>query len=201
MDIVNTKTGLAIGSADRFGQAIARLIPMPKSITRMPEQWGAFRYNVAAKKFEFVPAKAAKIDGILYATIASTSNSVYVVADNKVSFNDTVKQWSRPFVELAAAKGLVEGVGGGKYAPNQSVTRAEFAAALIRSLGRGTISGSLAPYDDVKPGAWYFGAVAAAKELGLIDFESGERFLPDQPMTREEMASMLAAAIKLEKLG
>ncbi|QMV41906.1 S-layer homology domain-containing protein [Cohnella cholangitidis] len=199
MDIVNTKTGLAIGSADRFSQAIARLIPMPKSITGMPEQWGAFRYNAAAKKFEFVPAKAVKIDGILYATIASASNSVYVVADNKVSFNDTVKQWSRPFVELAAAKGLVEGVGGGKYAPNQSVTRAEFAAVLIRSLGRGTISGGSAPYDDVKPGAWYFGAVATAKELGLIDFGSGERFLPDQPLTREEMASMLAAAIKLEK--
>ncbi|MBW7476701.1 cadherin-like beta sandwich domain-containing protein [Paenibacillus oenotherae] len=201
MDIMNTRTGQAIGSADQFSQAIARLIPMPKSVTGMPEQWGAFRYNAAAKQFEFVPAKTVTIDGVLYVTISSTSNSVYVVANNEISFNDTVKHWGRPFVELAAAKGLVEGVGGGKYAPNQSVTRAEFTAMLVRSLGRGIATGSSssAPYDDVKPGAWYFGAVATAKELGLLGFASGDRFLPEQSLTREEMATMLAAVIALEQ--
>ena len=73
---------------------------------------------------------------------------------------------------------------------------------LVRALGRGTppASGGVIPYDDVKPGVWYFDEVSNAKELGLLSFVSGESFKPDQPLNREEMASMLTAAIMLEKL-
>ena len=201
MEIVNAKTGRPIGTADRFSEAITRIIPMPKDLTRMPEPWGAFRYNETTKKFEFVPARTMQIDGARAVTIRSYSNSVYVVAQHEVSFADVQTHWSRSMVQLAAAKGLVDGIGEGRYAPDQSVTRAEFAAMLVRALGRGTSAGgSAAPYADVQPGSWYFGAVAKAKELGLLGFANGERFLPLQPLTREEMASMLAAAIKLEKL-
>ncbi|MFC5471827.1 S-layer homology domain-containing protein [Cohnella suwonensis] len=186
--------------ADKFSKALTRVIPMPKSMANMPSQWGAFRYNETTKKFEFVAARKEQIDGVWYMMISSYSNSVYVVAENTVSFSDMFKHWGQSIVQLAAAKGLAEGVGGGKYAPNQSVTRAEFTAMLVRALGRDTSSGSTAPYDDVKPGVWYYDAVAKAEELGLLGFASGNSFKPDQPLTREEMASMLAAVIALEKL-
>jgi len=55
------------------------------------------------------------------------------------------------------------------------------------------------PYTDVQPGAWYFAEAAAAKKLGLLVFTSGDRFKPNQPLTREEMAGMLAAAVRLEQ--
>ncbi|MFC5471849.1 S-layer homology domain-containing protein [Cohnella suwonensis] len=200
IDIVNTKTGQSIGTADKFSKALTRVIPMPKDMKDIPAQWGAFRYNETTKKFEFVAAKKVLIDSIWYVMISSYSNSAYVVAENAVSFADTLNHWSKSFVEMAAAKGLVEGVGAGKYAPNQSVTRAEFTAMLVRALGRSTSFGSTAPYDDVKNGAWYFDAVANAKELGLLGFASGKSFKPDQSLTREEMASMLAAVIYMEKL-
>jgi hypothetical protein len=133
--------------------------------------------------------------------IRSYSNSVYAVATNPVNFTDVQKHWSLPFVQLAAAKILVEGVGAGKYVPDRVVTRAEFTAMLVRALGRGTSAGDrVIPYDDVKQVAWYVDAVSNAKELGLLSFVSTKSFKPDQPLTREEMASMLAAAIKLEKL-
>ncbi|WP_176220733.1 immunoglobulin-like domain-containing protein [Cohnella massiliensis] len=200
MDIINNRTGKAIGTADQFGKALTRVLPMPKDITGMPEQWGAFRYNETTKKFEFVPAQAVKIADVWYAIIRSYSNSAYIVAQNTVSFTDVQKHWGEPYIQLAAAKGLVEGVGGGQYGPDKTVTRAEFTAMLVRALGRGASAGSTAPYDDVKQSAWYFDAVATAKDLGLLDFASGTRFQPDQPLTREEMASMLAAVIALEKL-
>ena len=198
MDIVNVKTGQMIGKADKFSQALTRIIPMPKNMTDMPEQWGAFRYNETTKKLEFVPAKKALIDGVWYVTINSYSNSVYVVTKNPVGFTDTLKAWSKPYVELAAAKGLVQGVGDGKYDPDKAATRAEFTAMLVRALGRSAYVGSTATYEDVKQGAWYFDEIAQAKELGLLGFVKGTSFNPDQPLTREEMASMLAAAIRLE---
>lgn len=197
--IANTKTRQSIGTADTFSEALTRVIPMQKNMANMPEQWGAFRYSEKTKTFEFIPATKARIDGVWYAMLRSYSNSVYVVAHNPASFTDVQRHWSRSFVELAAAKGLVYGIGGGNYAPDQAVTRAEFSALLVRALGRGTNAGGTAPYEDVKPGAWYYADISKAKELGLLDFASGKFFKPDQPLTREEMASMLAAAISLEK--
>jgi len=200
LEIVNTMTGQTIGTAEQFSKALTRLIPMPRNVVSMPAQWGAFRYNDKAKKFEFVPARAVQMDGVWYAMISSYSNSVYVVADNAASFKDVRRHWSQSFVELAAAKGLVAGVGGGRYDPDTAVTRAEFAAMLVRALGRaGSTVNSAASFDDVNPDAWYSRAVATAKELGLLDFTDGKRFRPDQPLTREEMAGMLAAAIRLEQ--
>ncbi|MFE6072931.1 IPT/TIG domain-containing protein [Paenibacillus sp. NPDC057886] len=200
IDIINTKTGQAIGTADKFSKALTRVIPMPKSVTGMPAQWGAFRYNVTTKKLEFVAAEKKQIDGVWVVKINSYSNSVYVVAQNTVSFADVQQHWSKSDVDLAAAKGLVEGVGGGLYDPNKAVTRAEFTALLVRALGRGTSDKDMAPYNDVKPGTWYSGEVSTAKELGLLAFVKGNSFTPNQPLTREEMASVLAAVGRLEQL-
>ncbi|WP_135554772.1 RCC1 domain-containing protein [Paenibacillus cymbidii] len=200
IDVLNSKSGQPIGKADRFNQALTRIIPLPKDQSGMPEQWGAFRYNEAANRFEFVPAQAKQIDGVWYVMISSYSNSAYAVADNETSFADVRGHWSRSFVELAASKGLVEGFGDGVYGPDRPVTRAEFAAMLVRALGQSASTGAPAPYADVEQGAWYFGAVAAAKELGLLGFAGGSSFKPDQPLAREEMASMLAAVVALEKL-
>ncbi|WP_405156114.1 IPT/TIG domain-containing protein [Paenibacillus sp. FSL K6-0108] len=200
IDIINTKTGQTIGTADKFSKALTRVIPMPKSVTDMPAQWGAFRYNVITKKLEFVAAEKKQIDGVWVVKINSYSNSVYVVAQNTVSFADVQQHWSKSDVDLAAAKGLVEGVGGGLYDPNKAVTRAEFTAMLVRALGRDTSDKDMAPYNDVKPGTWYSGEVSTAKELGLLAFVKGNSFTPNQPLTREEMASMLAAVGRLEQL-
>ncbi|QJD84709.1 InlB B-repeat-containing protein [Cohnella herbarum] len=200
IEIISTKTKQPIGTADKFSKAMVRMIPMPKEMTELPELWGAFRYNETTKQFEFVPARKVQIDGIWYTMISSSSNSVYVVADNAISFADMQEHWGKQYVDRAVAKGLVEGVGDGRYVPGQAVTRAEFAAMLVRALGHGTSVGSTAIYDDVQPGAWYFGEVAAAKALGLLDFAGGSRLNPNKPLTREEMASMLAAAVHPEKL-
>lgn len=199
-DIINTKTREVVGTANSFSKALTRMIPMPKNITGMSEQWGVFRYNETTKKFNFVPARAVKADDVWNASIHSYFNGVFIAAQNPVSFTDVKNHWGKPYIQLAAAKGLVEGVGGGLYDPNRSVTRAEFTAMLVRALGRDISTGNPAPYDDLKQGAWYFDEVVKAKELGLLDFVSGTQFKPDQPLTREEMASMLAAGISLEQL-
>lgn len=162
---------------------------------------GAFRYNDKAQKFEFVPAKRVKLDGIWYVMITSYSNSTYLVAENAVSFTDMQKHWAKPYVELAAAKGLVEGVGAGRYDPGTAITRAEFATILVRALGRGaSTSAGTASFDDVEAGAWYAGEVVTAKAIGLLNFASDTRFKPNQELTREEMVNMLTAAIRLEQL-
>ena len=47
------------------------------------------------------------------------------------AFSDVPQSgWAAPYVEQAAEKGWVSGVGGGKYEPNASVTYSQFAVML-----------------------------------------------------------------------
>ncbi|MFC4596850.1 S-layer homology domain-containing protein [Cohnella hongkongensis] len=200
LDIVETKTARTLGAADLFNAALTRTLPVTESEFKASRSWGAFRYDETEKEFEFVPSRVSTVDGQIQVEIRSYANSLYVTAENDVRFTDVDKHWSRPFVEQAAAKRLVLGVGEGRFEPDKAVTRAEFAAMLVRMLGRGAPSGAGSPpYEDVRSDAWYSGAVRQAEELGLIGFAQEGRYLPDQPITRMEMASMLAAAIRLEK--
>jgi hypothetical protein len=200
IEIVNVSTGQAIGEVTDFGERIDRLIPLSAGLTRMSQQWGAFRYDEKSGKFEFIPAVSKQISGSWFATIRSKTNSIYAVADNPGSFSDMEKHWSRTYVEQARAKGLVEGIGNGLYDPSRQVTRAEFVTMLIRALGRTSDrEENETAYDDVKHGAWYYDKVMQAKAMGLLAFADDKRFSPHQPLTRQEMASILSSAFKLER--
>nr|WP_168735687.1 S8 family serine peptidase [Cohnella fermenti] len=199
LEIVDSGTGESIAEIGSFGEAIERTITLTGNSQDLPKQWGAYRYDRTTGTFEFVPARAVVNGGTGQAVLSSYTNSIYLVAANPVSFLDMTNHWGKAEVELSAAKALVAGIGNGLFAPNQSVTRAEFAAMLVRALSRGGQSGGSAPYADVPANAWYYDEVAEAKQLGLLDIAVGTRFYPQQALTREEMASMLAAAVRLEQ--
>jgi|GEM_PF-447000 len=200
LEAVDARTGQTIGTLERFSEPLVRMIPMPEGLSAMPEQWGAFRYNENTGRFEFVPARTAKVGDVLLVIIRSASNSAYLVVHHPVRFTDAENHWGRRYIGLAAAKGLVAGIGGGRYDPDHAVTRAELAAMLVRAYGYDEAAKETAPYADVRQGDWYYEAAAAAKALGLFDFVGGSRLEPDRPLTREEMASMLAALITRENV-
>jgi hypothetical protein len=100
--------------------------------------------------------------------------------------------WAEEAIGDLAAKQLIKGVSAERFAPAQKVTRAEFAAMLVRLLGiqaEGPV-----PYSDVTPGKWYADAVAAAADAGIVYGTSGDRFAPEAPIKRQEMAAMLVRA-------
>ncbi|RJX37971.1 hypothetical protein D3P09_17980 [Paenibacillus pinisoli] len=202
IEIMNLATGQRIGKAESTSLALTKLVPIPNEYTAIPVLWGAFRYEESTKTFAYAPARIITIDSKPYAEIRSYANTTYAAGKHEVSFADAQSHWSEPYVELAAAKGLVEGNGEGRYYPDQAVTRAQFAAMLVRALGRSTTVDSIdLPYQDVRADSWYFSAVAEAKKLGLLGFAGNQQFQPGQALSREEMAGMLAAALKLEGIS
>lgn len=50
---------------------------------------------------------------------------------------------------------------------------------------------SAADYQDVPPGAWYYGAVDYVVSQGLLSGSSRSRFSPEQPLTRAMLAQVL----------
>lgn len=123
--------------------------------------------------------------------------SSYATVENKVTFSDiaNVQAWAGRQIQVVAAKGAIEGVGEGKFAPKSNVTRAEFAKMLIRALN---LENSTAKqnFGDVSASAWYAPYVAVAAEKGIITGRNASTFDPNATITRAEMAAMIARAVK-----
>ncbi|SDE23954.1 S-layer homology domain-containing protein [Paenibacillus sp. UNCCL117] len=134
-------------------------------------------------------------DGGLTADISHFSK--YAVLEYRKTFADLASDhWAFPVMRELAAQHLVDGVGGAAFAPEQQVTRAQFAAMLVRLLG--LEGGSAASFADVADDAWYAAEVGAAAQAGLVEGIGGGQFAPDAAVKRQEMAAMLVRAYVLQ---
>lgn len=150
--------------------------------------------NPVTGEWTFVPAIFNVVNGQTEVAMKRTGNSLYAVVSSDQSFEDLAGHWAKADVELLASKFVVKGVAAHTFAPNASITRAEFAALLVRALGLNEAEASA--FSDVPANSWFAGAVGASAKAGLIEgFEDGS-FGPDERITREQMAVMIARAMK-----
>ncbi len=105
------------------------------------------------------------------------------VMSGSTIFSDVpATHWANTVIGVAASYGIVEGVGGGLFKPDDHVTYAQAAAMILRVVGQyGTVQG-----------AWPVGVVVRATELGLIE---GTNFNTNGPASRGDIALMLAKGI------
>lgn len=112
--------------------------------------------------------------------------------DEKASFDDVLPDnWAYEAVEYVNEKGLMSGVGGGSFSPGQPTTRGMLVTILYRMEGEpeyentGTIR-----FTDVNDDAWYAKGVYWAAENGIVKGVGDGRYLPEDPVTREQMAAI-----------
>lgn len=110
----------------------------------------------------------------------------------KASFDDVLPDnWAYEAVEYVNEKGLMSGVGGGSFSPGQPTTRGMLVTILYRMEGEpeyentGTIR-----FTDVNDDAWYAKGVYWAAENGIVKGVGDGRYLPEDPVTREQMAAI-----------
>ncbi len=122
--------------------------------------------------------------------------------EQEVSFADTKGHWAENTVNLLAANNLIAGMGDGTFAPQSNVTRAQFVKMAMNLLRLDT-SAYKEAYNDVKASDWFAGDVQNAKDLNFISpvMTFGGIFKPNQAITREEAATILAkmAALRAAK--
>ena len=134
------------------------------------------------------------------AVFSSLSNSTYTLIYNQKQFADVEKHWSKLAVNNLGSRLIINGKTKTEFAPNDLITRAEFAAILIRAIGLKHVEATLA-LKDVKSSDWYFADVQTAVSNGLIfGYEDGT-FKGDQTIRREEAALMLSRALKWTELS
>lgn len=103
--------------------------------------------------------------------------------------------WAHRPVKVMSARHVVNGVGGSLFAPDRPVTRAEFATMTARAFGIQPLPVLVRPFADVAPNAWHAGIMLAVVEAGLFTPEAGNTLRPDVPISREEMAVVIARAM------
>ncbi|QJD84776.1 S-layer homology domain-containing protein [Cohnella herbarum] len=124
----------------------------------------------------------------------------YMLLDYKMNYVDLPStHWAYSEIMQLTAGHTVQGVDNSRFAPNREVNRSEFAAMLVRELGLKASSAS--GFNDVAGDAWYADAIAAAKEAGLITGSSTNKFNPNAPITRQEMAAMIVRAYEFLRTG
>ncbi|MBP1988832.1 S-layer homology domain-containing protein [Paenibacillus eucommiae] len=103
--------------------------------------------------------------------------------------------WANRVIKALSAQHVIEGVNDTEFNPQSAVTRAEFIALLVRLLQLKPVDG--AAFADVPSGAWYAEAVGAAAAAGLTEGADGNRFMPEEEVSREQMAVMLLRACEI----
>jgi len=112
-----------------------------------------------------------------------------------VSFNDTVGHWAVTDIQKMIKLGLVSGVSSTEFAPERNITRAEFAALLVRALGITPTIQVSGRFSDVPADKWYFNAVNTAADKGLLSGYANNYFGPNDLVTREQMATMITRSL------
>ncbi len=114
------------------------------------------------------------------------------------SFDDIQGLATQPAIEALAAREIINGLGDNLFAPNRNMTRAEFAAIVVRALGLTPVGEKV--FSDVAETSWYSAYVATACKYGIVSGTSAVTFTPEATITRQEAAVMTARAARLAGL-
>ncbi|WP_138755163.1 S-layer homology domain-containing protein [Paenibacillus sinopodophylli] len=147
-----------------------------------------------------VPTRVVEKEKKYYARVNSLTNSTYSIIWNPITFKDVEQHWSKDAVNDMGSRLVISGVGNELFNPNQDITRAEFAAIIVRGLGLKQEQGT-GSFSDVKAADWYSGYIQTAYEFGLINgFEDGT-FRPMDKISREQAMAIVSKAMKLTGLS
>jgi hypothetical protein len=115
-----------------------------------------------------------------------------------MGISDIANHWAKDNIQKALQLGFMKGYPDHTFKPDNTITRAEFTTALIQSLKLKPTTNHSVFVDDNN---WSEGFIQAAIESGIIkpDEYPNHYYLPDQNITREEMAIMTVRGLKLEQ--
>ncbi|SDX81784.1 S-layer homology domain-containing protein [Paenibacillus sp. CF384] len=111
------------------------------------------------------------------------------------TFSDIANHLNRKAIEQLASRGIINGMTADTFAPNRTMTRAEFAAIVTKGLG--LLPKATSVFTDVPKGGWYAGYVGTAFSYGIVRGTSKTTFSPGVTITKQEAAVMIASAAKL----
>ena len=114
----------------------------------------------------------------------------------ETQFADVPGHWGVDAMLFVNDMGIMQGTSSNTFAPNANFTRAQVVATLYRTANAEmAVAAELVParqiFNDVPTGRWYAHYVAWAYENNIVTGVGGDRFAPNDNVTREQFATMM----------
>lgn len=129
----------------------------------------------------------------------TTEQTIVITKDEKGagSFTDLDNVFSKKQINELASRGIIGGKGNGLFKPNDSITREEFTALIVRSLNLPT-SSVKGTFKDVDKKSMFATQIEAAHAAGIISGVTPTTFNGKASIRREEMAAIIVRAAKYQ---
>jgi hypothetical protein len=148
-----------------------------------------------------VPAEPTKVTSpttvIVPPTVVAPAPVTPVAA--KPAFTDVPKQfWGEKYITELRNRGILNDFGDGKFDPNQSVTRGEYAKMLDRAFpDRAMVASPPSTFKDIPANYPRKEAIEKAVKTGFMTGYSPTKFAPNQTIPRYQMQISLAKGLQL----
>lgn len=119
---------------------------------------------------------------------------------NSKYFSDIQESWAKDDIISIVGIGWMKGTSNVNFSPNSIITRAQAAVTLVRALELEEINvPEEIKFDDVSKNHWAYREVQIAANKDIFKGMGGNKFDPEQHITREQMATLLSRIIEKDE--
>ncbi|MCY9660916.1 cadherin-like beta sandwich domain-containing protein [Paenibacillus chondroitinus] len=188
---------------ENFSKPVTLSFAFNPSAVQKDQRPSVYYYDEVQKQWVEVAGGIVNGDRITVAVNHFTKYAVFAVGPTEPTkgpsgnpaFRDIAGHWAEVSIQNAVNGGIVSGYPDSTFKPDSTVTRAEFAVMLMNALKLQGEGAQLTFTDNAKIGAWAQQAIGKAVKAGIIHGYEDGSFRPDAPITRAEMAVIIANAM------
>ncbi len=132
-------------------------------------------------------------------TIAGAAAPMVMVApaSAQATFSDVASDnWASPFIQQLASRNIIAGFPDGTFRPNDPVTRAQFAALLLKAFPNAPRVNTPVNFSDVPSNYWGLQAIQSAYATGFLAGFPGGTFRPNDNIPRAQALVSLSNGLK-----
>ena len=202
-----------IGVGAFYGCSTITELRLPESVTKIDKS--AF-YKCKRLETAYMPAVESigsnafnhcdSLKDVYYGGTEAQWNAVNVASGNSpllkatihckdshvCPFDDIADSAHHTNIETAYERGYVSGYGEGIYAPNETVTRAQFITMLWRAAGKPAPTSTDLSFTDISETDYCREAIAWGSEKGIVSGYDANTFGRNDPVTRAQATTFIA---------
>ncbi len=127
------------------------------------------------------------------------ASGVYSVVNNEKNFSDIKNKAAemQEAIKFLASKGIISGTSETEFSPDKSISRAEVAAIILRTLSK-LDENADGGFSDVVKSNWFYGTAGSAKKAGIINGYEDNTFRGNVVIPKVQIVSVSARVLKNE---
>lgn len=152
-----------------------------------PRAWQ--KVNIQPKLQMYIAVTVSNDEMLIQAYDVKNTLRDSVTLSKTAPGSDILNHWAKQSIQNWQDKGFITGYPDGSFKPNDDISRAEFMTLINKAFKYTAITAIR--YSDVKTGDWYANEVAIAEAAGYISGYPDGTLRPNNPISREEAASII----------